>query len=508
MKSKKLVVFLLTLVLTMGLFPMSVFAAQRAVDADSTASITVENAVKDDVLAAYKLINITYNSTTNTLAYEWSSAAIKDYFENGATNGTGIVYDVKKFAELSDNTETNQTALKELLAGLPKYIVDNTIVAVKTETVDADGNATFANLAMGEYFIRPTSTTSVYQLMLQKIEPTVVDGEYKIDDVTFGVKNEEVTIDKTVDKTSVTKGEKVAYTVTVDIPTYGAEATDKTFYISDLLPDGLTIDPTSIKVKIDGTDVDTTAYNLDKTPNTTTEPHYTFKLSVDSTQYTDSWAVKAGKQLVITYTATLNDNTTTEVNVKETNTATFDYSNYPYVDNSHEQKTDTVDVNTFAIQIDKYDKDNTSTKLSGAKFDLYRTATQAEIEAGETETIPHTSIKGIKFNESVVTNALGEATFEKYEANGTKYDYYLVETQAPTGYNILDNAVKVNFTDAEVAATAGVYTVEVPNSSGFKLPITGGEGVVLFSVIGIVFMGGAVFLFIMTRKKAKANDKK
>ena len=169
------------------------------------------------MLAAYKLINITYNSITNTLAYEWSSAAIQDYFENGTTSGTGIVYDVKKFAELSDNTETNQTALKELLAGLPKYIVDNTIVAVKTETVDADGNATFADLAMGEYFIRPTSTTSVYQLMLQKVEPTASGSKYVIDDVTFTAKHKEVTVAKTADKTSVTKNEKVNYTITVDL---------------------------------------------------------------------------------------------------------------------------------------------------------------------------------------------------------------------------------------------------------------------------------------------------
>ena len=97
------------------------------------------------------------------------------------------------------------------------------------------------------------------------------------------------------------------------------------------------------------------------------------------------------------------------------------------------------------------------------------------------------------------------ATFEKYEANGTKYDYYLVETQAPHGYNILAEAVKVNFTDDDVKATNGVYTVEVPNSSGITLPITGDEGIVIFTVIGIAFMGGAVILFVLFHKKAKAN---
>lgn len=501
MKSKKLAVFLLTLVLTMGLFPMSVFAATN-VTPSSTASITINNAVENDVLAAYKVIDITYNATSNHLTYAWNDN-FKYYFEqkNGVTNSANQAYTVEQFAALTDESAD----LKNLLAGLPAYIATNSISPVDTQQVAAGGTATFANLAMGEYFIRPSSTTSIYQLMLQKVEPTVVDGEYKIDNVEFTAKKAEVSITKTADKTSVTKGEKVAYTVTVDIPTYADNTTDKTFSVSDLLPDGLTIDTASINVKIDDAAVDSTAYTLD----TTATADYTFKLSVDSTQYTNNWAVKAGKKLVITYTATLKDDNTTAVNAKETNKATFDYSYYPYVTDSHKQITKTVDITTFAIKIDKYDNADESTKLSGAKFDLYRTATQADVDAGITTVkIPHTEIQGILLESDKTTNTNGVATFEKYEANGNKYDYYLVETKAPSGYNILDNAVKVNFTDANVSTTAGVYTVEVPNSSGFKLPITGGEGVVLFSVIGIVFMGGAVFLFIMTRKKAKANNKK
>ena len=503
-KAKKLVSLILTALLVLSILPMNVFAAQRDVVPGSTASITIKNAVENDVLAAYKLINITYNSTTNTLAYEWSSPAIKGYFENGTTNGTGIVYDVKKFAKLSDNTETNQTALKKLLAGLPKYIVDNTIVAEKTETVDADGNATFADLAMGEYFIRPTSTTSVYQLMLQKVEPTVSGNKYVIDDLTFSAKHKEVSVDKAANKTSVTKNEKVTYTITVEIPTYAEQATDKSFYVSDLLPDGLTIDTDSIKVQIDRTDVATAAYTLDKTANTTTAPYYTFKLSVSTEQYTDNWSANGGKQLVITYTATLNADDTTEVNTPETNTATFDYSFYPYVENSHKQKTDTVDVTTFAIKIDKYVQGHPEQKLSDAKFDLYRTATAEEIAAGRSVTIPHANVPGILLD-SGLTNPSDVATFEKYEANGDRYAYYLVETKAPTGYNLLSNAVEVHFTDAVVARTNGIYTVEIENTSGIQLPITGGTGTVIFTIIGIALMVGAVVLFVVSRKKAKES---
>ena len=498
MKSKKLAVFLLTLVLALGLFPLNVFASatQTPVTPTSTASITVQNAVENDNLAAYKVIDITYDAGTNHLSYEWNSD-FADFFA-GTTEYNTTAYTVEQFAKLQNNSDL----LKDLLAQLPKYIVNKGITPEKTEIVAANGTATFADLAMGEYFIRPTSSTSVYQLMLQKIEPTVVDGTYKIDNEKFTAKKSEVTITKTADKTSVTKKEKVAYTVTVDIPTYAANTTDKSFYVSDLLADGLTLDTASIAVKIDGVAVDAAAYTLDTTATT----GYTFKFSVSTDQYTNNWSANGGKQLVITYTATLNADDTTEVNTPETNTATFDYSFYPYVENSHKQKTASADVTTFAIKIDKYADDSSSTKLAKAKFDLYRTATQAEIDAGTSVEIPHTAVKGIKLESGLVTDNNGSATFEKYQANGTHYTYYLVETQAPSGYNILDHAVEVHFTDADVSTTDGVYTVRISNKTGFRLPITGGTGTVIFTVVGIALMVGAVVLLVLSRKKSKAKE--
>ena len=499
-KAKKLVTLILTTLLLLSILPMNVFATQKQVTANSTASITINNAVENDVLAAYKVVDITYVAKTNTLTYKWNSD-FADYFA-GTTSYNATAYTVEQFDALKDDSDD----LKTLLAGLPNYIANKTTIApVDTQTVTADKTATFAGLAMGEYFIRPTSTTSVYQLMLQKVEPTVakVDGKqtYVIDDVTFNAKHKEVSVDKTADKTSVTKTEKVNYTITVDIPTYSVNSTDKSFSVSDLLPDGLTIDTASIKVKIDGADVNAAAYTLD----TTATAKYTFKLSVDTDKYAASWAGNGGKQLVITYTATLNNNDTTAVNVKETNKVTFDYCNYPYVANSHKQKTDTVDVTTFAIKIDKFVDGDEGTRLAGAKFDLYRTATQAEVNAGLAVIIPHTAVNGIKLEWDLVTDDDGVATFEKYEANGTNYDDYLVETQAPSGYNLLDNAVKVNFTDTDVAATAGVYTVKVKNASGIQLPITGGTGTVIFTIIGIALVVGAVVLFVVSRKRAKES---
>ena len=321
MKNKTLLSILLAVVMVVTMLPMMAFAAPRTVTAASTASITVEQAVPNDQLSAYKVIDITYDAATNTLAYAWNSD-FADYFA-GTTSFNATAITVENFAKLADDSQE----LKDLLANLPQYIAARNIAPVKTETVAADGKATFADLAMGEYFIRPTSSTSVYQLMFQKLEPTVENGVYVIDDNKFTAKKTEVTVTKTADKTSVTKNEKVTYTVSVDIPTYSDNATDKTFSVSDLMPDGLTLDPASITLTVDGVTVPASAYDI----TTTATAEYTYKITVSNDQYDAYWAANGGKKLVISYKATLNDDDTTEVNTVETNTVKFDYSFYPFV---------------------------------------------------------------------------------------------------------------------------------------------------------------------------------
>ena len=54
----------------------------------------------------------------------------------------------------------------------------------------------------------------------------------------------------------------------------------------------------------------------------------------------------------------------------------------------------------------------------------------------------------------------------------------------------------------------GVYTVDVANNSGIQLPVTGGTGTVIFTVIGIALMAGAVVLLVFSRKKVKTDGNK
>ena len=89
-KAKKLVTLILTALLVLSILPMNVFAAQREVTASSTASITIKNAVENDVLAAYKVIDIAYNDGNNTLSYAWNSN-FADYFA-GTTSYNATAY--------------------------------------------------------------------------------------------------------------------------------------------------------------------------------------------------------------------------------------------------------------------------------------------------------------------------------------------------------------------------------------------------------------------------------
>lgn len=389
-------------------------------------------------------------------------------------------------------------------------------VLIESKETPSSGIASFSNklTAGNEYYLIETKAPGGYKPLFEPIKITLnstgttanVDGtEYKITDRVFNIviSNNllpDMHFTKTADKTSVTKNEKVAYTIAVDIPEYPEGAADKSFYVSDLLPDGLTLNTDSIKVQVKNTETNDIegAYTL-----ATTET--SFKLSVDTSQYAAGWAENGGRQLVITYTATFNNNNTTAVNSKETNTATFDYSVDPNFIGRHIQTTASADVTTFGIKINKYDSGDKNTKLANAKFDLYRKATQAEIDANKAVKIPHTEIQGIKLEADKATDNDGVAVFEKYEANGEKYNYYLVEVTAPSGYNLLVKAVEVNFTDNKVDED-GYYTVNIPNISMIEMPITGGFSTVSFYVIGIALMLSALTAYVIFLKKVKAKE--
>ena len=89
--------------------------------------------------------------------------------------------------------------------------------------------------------------------------------------------------------------------------------------------------------------------------------------------------------------------------------------------------------------------------------------------------------------------------------------YWLVETQAPDGYNKLVTSETVNLADgSKTHATIvdSVYKdggVVVKNNAGTVLPSTGGMGTTLFYVIGGGLMVAAVVLLVTKKRMEHKN---
>ena len=160
---------------------------------------------------------------------------------------------------------------------------------------------------------------------------------------------------------------------------------------------------------------------------------------------------------------------------------------------------------TVPLEIQKVDSTETKA-LSGATFSLYKADKDGEI------TIP-----GIKENVSLVAENLrsdseGRISVGSVEIGQT---YYLVETKAPAGYQILSGPIKFipqkttitiengntiakDITNKEGAGSKIV--LQVQNTQGYQLPDTGGEGTTSLTVIGISLMAVAVVGMFFMRK--------
>ena len=94
--------------------------------------------------------------------------------------------------------------------------------------------------------------------------------------------------------------------------------------------------------------------------------------------------------------------------------------------------------------------------------------------------------------------------------------YYLVETDAPAGYILKADPVEITVATTEVfyndgtslsgsgsgiSQTEDTYQLTVTNNAGYELPATGGEGAVLFYVLGTILILSSTLLFLAKRKQ-------
>lgn len=147
-----------------------------------------------------------------------------------------------------------------------------------------------------------------------------------------------------------------------------------------------------------------------------------------------------------------------------------------------------------ALQVIKHSAGDSSHRLPGAQFQLYRAATEDD---SNTEIITCDGVEYAVVPVSTLTTG--------QDGTATKGDlpcglYFLKEITAPAGYNLLDEAVSVTIVSTEISE---ITTVKIANEPGFALPETGGEGTMRILMLGgmLTLAAGAL---LIGRKRMRA----
>lgn len=413
--------------------------------------------------------------------------------------GTDWVYDV--VANPKNVTSTTQSGLtltkygkvgnaeQVVLPGatfkLEKQNADGSWSVVEEALVtDGKGQISVANLTRGQYRFVETAAPEGYILdttVNYNFEVRWNEGEGKLeyfyndvasDGLNVVVVNEKPTIDKEVTtKNDVNIGDSVNWTIKVTVPSTINKL--EKYVITDTLSEGLTYDATKADVKVTLDGVEFTAYTL--TPNGQTLT-FTF----------DHSKLVGGKEIVITYNTTVNEKAVVGGD-GNSNHVELDYSNSTATESDTSTDKPEVDpvVYTFGLEITKIN--NAKEKLAGAVFNLYKADGTTLIKSGLT------------------TDENGVVKFDGL-AVGT---YVLVETKAPSGYNLLNEPIKFTIEasyDSEGRLTTsntvnGYFGTTVINKKGFTLPATGGMGTVIFTIGGLSLMALASGAYVASKRK-------
>ncbi len=103
-------------------------------------------------------------------------------------------------------------------------------------------------------------------------------------------------------------------------------------------------------------------------------------------------------------------------------------------------------------------------------------------------------------------------TISKDSENVSDGDYWLVETEAPDGYNGITAPIKItiaksadgdvnNWTISKDSENVSDKIIKIENTTGTILPGTGGMGTILFTVVGIALVLIVAASFVISRRK-------
>lgn len=296
------------------------------------------------------------------------------------------------------------------------------------------------------------------------IHKYVLDGEYG----TQGIDN------------TANYGDTVYWEMTASIPSIAAKM--NTYKIVDTMSTGLKYTGAVLKLDNKTTLTESTDYTVSQNGL-----EVTFDIKPEK--------LAGGKEVEVYFNTELT--TAAPMGTDIPNTSKLIYNNNIGVESTHTINSETPNVHTGGYS---FIKTNGAKALSGAKFALYKTEADAQANANVLDTQVSdenglVSFKGLEYG--------GFSTDEATKAvNGTangSTDYWIVETEAPSGYILFKDPIKITVNATSHNAESNQNVVNTPK---FETPATGG---ILSSVpfIGgvMLFIGSGLYL-VLRRKKS------
>lgn len=522
---------------------------------NGSSSITVSEVVEGQTYAVYKLFDLTYSEANNNkVAYTYTDQSAEetpDAFLGALKDATNSPFqlaqigstDVYKVEAREDTTAQDITDfMKKLLSDNP-----SALTSVAESTAGASDTAIqFTGLAPGYYYI--TSTLGSLAI-LDSTTPSVEVKEKN------GVPNNEKKVLEGADygtTSDASIGDTVYFQSTIVTQKAG-----ENYVYHDQMSDGLTFDANSVQIYIKDNDgsyylVDGAYVQLSGETENGVGDKFSLvqpiNYDVESENCNDGCTfeiqfkpdytadLELGSELVITYSATLNEKAAVTTGTAGTGTgdgATAN-TNQSYLTYGEDNRTEPSYTYTYTWELDvfKYynDDNNNEMPLAGADFVLYREMT--EKVNGEDTTVKYYAVVGdlntlTGWTKNSTSDRAEDKDDSKYASTFTSTGaadskiairgldagtYYLEETKAPDGYNKLTSAIQVTITSSEKSTgrsitltvgqggTVDSNVVKVENKAGSELPGTGGTGTTILYVVGTVLVIGAGVLLVVKRR--------